>query len=43
MPTPRLPDQPELQPTHAPLVKAYGSLLLMILASNEAKTQREDN
>jgi hypothetical protein len=38
----RLPDRPEVQPQHAPLVKAYGSLLLMILAADEAKRQRED-
>jgi hypothetical protein len=38
----RLPERPEAQPQHAPLVKAYGSLLLMILAADEAKRQRED-
>jgi hypothetical protein len=38
----RLPDRPEAQPQHAPLVKAYGSLLLMILAADEAKRQREE-
>jgi hypothetical protein len=39
----RLPKHPELQPQHAPLVKAYGSLLLIVLAADEAKAQREAN
>jgi hypothetical protein len=42
MTTPRLPAEPELQTPHSPLLKSYGSLLLMILAADEAKAQRED-
>jgi hypothetical protein len=38
----RLPIRPESQPQHAPLVKAYGSLLLMILAADEARAKREE-